>query len=304
VPTIEEARDAFLRGRSFMVQEKWTYAEQEILFAVRAKNTPRLHYYIGHCRENQGRLLEALQSYRLAEELLETQKAPDVDQIVPVAIGRVSELLPVVVLHDVPAGARLKWDEVEQPLSDQLSANPGSHRLLIEKEGFVPFTTTVELKPGGKAHVHVKLLPVDGREKPVANEDAVPSRSEGLRKVLFWSSTGIGAAGLGVGVTGVVLFSSTKRELRELNEQAEELSDGADDSCVDPSTGLESICDDLARGAKRKNTMGNLMVGGFIGAGVGTLGAVVTHFFWPEAKVRVAVGFSESETAVLLSGHF
>lgn len=303
LPTIEEAREAFLLGRRLIAEGKWTEAEERFLFAVRVKNTPGLRYYIGYCREKQGLLVEALSSYRLAADLLETQEAPDVDEMVPVAIERVSALLPVLILYDVPSGARLKFDGAPRPLSQQFSANPGVHRVRIEQDGYTPFEAAVELIEGEKSRVQVTLEPVDTHPEEVADEERTPSSGH-LRKIVFWSSTGVAAAGLAVGLTGAVLFSSTKRGLRELNAEAEEISGEEDASCIRPSASLEQVCEDLARGAKRKNTMGNLMIGGFVGAGVGTVGAVVTHFFWPEAPVGVDVGFSGDGPSFLLRGQF
>lgn len=305
LPTIEEAREAFLRGRSLIAQGKWTDAEEQFLFSVRVKNTPGLRYYIGFCREKEGLLEEALSSYRLAAELLETQKAPDVDQIVPVAIERVIALLPVVMLSDVPPGASLKVDGALRPFSEQFHANPGSHRVLIEKEGYTPFATTVDLVEGQKARIQVKMEPLDlESEGDAGDEPAAHSSSQQLRKILFWSSAGVAVAGLGAGVTGAVLFSSTKRKIDDLNEEADKISGGGGNACSNPTPSLERICEDLARGAKRKNAMGNLMIGGFVGAGVGALGAVVTHYFWPEAPVRVQVGLSRGEASFLLGGEF
>lgn len=303
-PTIEQAREAFILGRKLVAEGKWTDAEEQFLFAVRVKNTPGLRYYIGYCREKQGLLEEALSSYQLAAELLETQKAPDVDQIVPVAIERVSGRLPVVLLFDVPAGASLKVDGARRPLSEQFPANPGSHRVLIEKEGYTPFEMTVDLVEGQKARVQVKMEPLDTEEEQGPSDESTRPSSPQLRKILFWSSAGVAVAGLGAGVTGAVLFSSTKRKIDTLNQEADKISGGEDNACGNPTASLEQVCDDLARGAKRKNAMGNLMIGGFVGAGVGTVGAVVTHFFWPEAPVRVDVGLSREGTSFLLSGRF
>lgn len=303
-PTIEEARQAFLRGSALVAEGKWREAEEQFLFAVRGKNTPGLRYYLGYCRENQGLLVEALASYRLAEDLLETEPAPDVDQIVPAAIERVSRLLPVLFLYDVKAGARLTMDGVERPLSQQFHANPGVHQILIEKEGFESFAATVHLEEGKKARVMVKMAAISSPPDPSPSNPETGPRSSSLRTVLFWSSTGIAVGGLGAGVTGAVLFSSTKREIKELNQQADEVSDSRDSSCTEPIPALERVCADLNRGAKRKNAMGRLMVGGFAAAGVGVAGAVVTHFLWPEAKVRVDVGWLGAEPSVLVSGHF
>ena len=303
LPTIEEAREAFLLGRRLISEGAWTDAEERFLFAVRVKNTPGLRYYIGYCREKQGLLVEALSSYRLAADLLETQEAPDVDEMVPVAIERVSGLLPVLILYDVPSSARLTFDGARRPLSQQFHANPGVHRVLIEQDGYKPFETAVDLVPGEKSRIQVKLEPIEVGSEEFADDGRTSSSLE-LRKIVFWSSTGVAALGLGAGVTGAVLFSSTKRGLRELNSEADEISGEEDASCVRPSSSLEQVCEDLARGAKRKNTMGNLMVGGFVGAGVGAAGALVTHFFWPEAPVRVDVGLSGGGSSFWVSGQF
>lgn len=303
-PTIEEARESFLRGRAFVAEGKWTEAEEQFLFAIRAKNTPGLRYYIGYCRENRGLLVEALESYRLAEDLLETQRAPDVDQIVPAAIERVSGLLPVLFLYDVPAGARLMVDGAERPLSQQFHANPGAHQILIEKDGFESFSATVHLQAGKKARVLVKMAEVSATPDSPANDAETRPDSKQLKRVVFWSSTGLAAGGLGAGVTGAVLFAATKREIERLNEQADETSDSGDSSCAEPSPALERVCADLDRGAKRKNAMGVVMIGGFAAAGVGTAGAVLTHFLWPDTKVRVDVGWLGTEGSVLVTGHF
>lgn len=305
-PTLSlgEARQAFLKGRALIAEGRWAEAEEQFLLAIRAKNTPGLHYYIGYCRENQGSLVLALASYRMAEDLLETERAPDVDQIVPAAIERVTGLLPVILLYDVPAGAKLKFDGVERPLSQQFHADPGRHLIQVEKAGFKSFSTAFDLEAGKKARVVVKMEPAQQNADRVTPGEDVRSDSGSLRKVLFWSSTGVALGGLGAGVTGAVLLAATKREIERLDEEAEEIAQSEDSSCLQPSAALERVCSDLEAGAKRKKSMGTLMVGGFAAAGVGTVGALVTHFLWPEARVSVDLGLSEGEQLVFVSGQF
>ncbi len=303
-PTLGQARTAFLEGRSLVADGKWADAEKQFRVAARVKDTPGLRYYIGFCQEKQGLLVEAMGTYREAEELLSVQQAPDVEKLVPEAIQRVSGLLSLLLLFDVPPGAVLTVDGKERPLSQQFYVNPGSHRLVLQKDGYEDFVHEFSLRAGerGRLQVKMKEIPEAPAQEELGQDEG--ARSDPLQRAVFWSSSGVGVVGLGLGVTGAVLLGSTKREVNELNEIADDLSGGDDAACADPSSEMVTVCSDLERGGKRKNAAGHLMVGGFIAAGVGAAGAVISHFFWPEARVRVDVGLGPGATTLGLRGRF
>ncbi len=303
-PSLEQARTAFLEGRNLIGEGKWADAEEQFRVAVRVKNTPGLRYYIGYCQEKQGLLVEAMATYREAEELLSTEKAPDVEQLVPEAIERVSGKLSLLLLEGVPAGAQLSVDGKSRPLSLQFYLNPGKHELRLRKDGYQDFVHQMSFEAGKRQRVVVEMQPVQAKVVDPGPVDEVRDPVDSVQRAVFWSSVGVGAVGLGVGITGAVLLSSTKREVSDLNEIADAMSRGDDSACSAPSSEMGTVCSDLERGGKRANAMGNVMVGGFIAAGVGAAGAVVSHFFWPESSLRVDVGVAPGATSVVLRGRF
>lgn len=298
-----------------MDEEKWEEAAGRFEYAARAKNTPGLRYYIGHCLENAGLLVEARESFLRAKELLQSQPAADVAQLIPEALERVESLVPRVSLRGAQPGATVLIDGTEVDGSTgELMINPGEHVLEVRASGYEDFETAVALREGQTEIVHVRMAALESAPpaapQPVSvvgPEDDSESSSEGARRAVFWTGVGVGSAGLVTGVVGTILFTAANRDLDESDGAIDDLSEGGNSACHQPSGELADACSRLSESGKKRSLGGNLMIGGYAAAGVGAATVLIAHFLWPQVSdgtVRVQAQAAPGRGFVSLGGTF
>ena len=308
-PTLDEARTAFIEGRDLMEEQEWAKAAAQFSFAVRVRNTPGLRYYVGYCQEQDGLLLEALDSYREAERLLEILPAADVEKLIPEAVERIRAVLPQLILRNVPSGATLRVDGESRHLSQQFALNPGKHTVLLIKKGYVSLYTDVDLEPGKRSVLEIEMEPLESTPESGAGDPSVASDPEAdrgsspLRTGVFWGSTSVAVVGLGTGIVGTLLFANAGKDLNSAGKEVDELG-GLDSSCENPAADVADSCSDLESAGKRRNFSGNLMVGGYAAAGVGVVGALLTHFLWEQDAISVNASASPRGSWVSVRGSF
>jgi len=296
-PSLEEARAAFAEGRALMEEEKWLEAVRKFEYAAAAKNTPGLRYYIGYCWERQGATEEAFVHYQTAQELLAHVPAVDVEQIIPEALARVKGKLALVELTGAPQGVALHVDGKPRAATNELYLGPGRHTLLLEKEGHVDFSVTLLLEPGERSEVRVQMPPLSTDPTPALQARDAESTGgwRAPRKVVFWTSLGASAVGLGTGIVGTVQRSAAQRRFRDFRAEADKLSGGSSAACANPSGDLIRVCNNLDLASERRTTSTVAMVGGYALFGVGVAGALTAAFLWPEAPVKVEMGASSRD---------
>lgn len=121
-------------------------------------------------------------------------------------------LLPLpgrVLLRGVPDGARIAVDGVTvatTPLAQPLDVAPGRRLVRVVKEGWQPWEQEVVVASGGATELGVQLAPEGG---PAGGAAAVVEGEREERGFEYpwyaWTTTGLTAAGLGVGVAFIVL---------------------------------------------------------------------------------------------------
>ncbi len=309
-PSLDEARTAFLKGRSLMDARKWREAGDEFAFASRAKNTPGLRYYVGFCREQEGLLVEALTHYREAEKLLADAPAADVEPLIPEAIRRVLSALPQVTFRGLPPAATLAVDGRNREITDRVALDPGTHTLRLRAPGYVDYETEVMLSRSSTEVIEVSMTPSpssepEKRQEKVEESDVESPHEEGsLRRVVFWSGVGVGSVGLGVAVAGGIGFIAASNSRSDALREVDGASDEGTSACFEPADDLTSACQQLADATIRRNTFRALLVAGGATAVVGAGVALVSHFFWSENPVRVTAMPVPGGTSLLVGGVF
>jgi hypothetical protein len=297
VPSIDQARAAFAEGRELIAAEEWRAAVQKFEYAARAKNTPGLRYYVGYCLEKEGQWGAAYESYLEAARLLESMPAEDVEKIIPEALARVRPAVARVSLVDLPDDATVFVNGARRPSRDELYLSPGRHTFAVEKAGYERFRADLLLEGGDEQQVQVRLSPVATRSSAQSElpQDSGETGRESRgwspgRKVAFISTTSLSALGLGVGIVGMALSSERKKDMKALQTEVDNIAGEGSASCREPSNDLKVVCADLERAAKRRTSMNTMMVGGYVTAGVGALGALGVAFLWPDTPLQVEVG--------------
>jgi hypothetical protein len=218
-----------------------------------------------------------------------------------------STLPRVATLHitvDAPPGTRLAVTVDDEPTSDAVvdsdrPIDPGTHTLKVSAEGFLASSLTESLDEGQTKSVRLELRPdpnasaiakARGTDRGDASSPSYTASSSKASIVPPLLAFGVGAIGLGLGISGAVI----------VDQKANRLSSGCDANKVCGSQ-LES---DL-RDAK---TWATVSTAGFITAGVGAATGVVLLLMSgggsqaPKTGVRVRP--SVGATSVGLDGVF
>lgn len=186
-----------------------------------------------------------------------------------------------------PAPARVTVDEEPggtTPL--RLRLRPGTHRLLLEAEGYEPEARALDLEPGEARELSVTLKAL---APPVPAEATAastgPRPGAGLRTG-GWIAIGAGAIGTGVGVAFTVLANEEVDEERELRSTPG----------VDPA--------DVREARDQAQSDATLAA---VGYGVGIAGVatgIVLHVLAGQADRKAKLSLGTDGSRLILSGRF
>jgi hypothetical protein len=150
--------------------------------------------------------------------------------------------------------------------------DPGARQVQVTADGYEPFSAVQELKDGASETLEIALTVLPDAAAP-AGADEAPGAAEGAPSKRVWAYTalGLGAVGVGVGATFLVLGSGDAKDADQLASD-ECTSDGGSIRC---SSGTAADIEDLDKTAANKRTMA---VVGF-SAGAALLATGVVLFF-------------------------
>ncbi len=156
----------------------------------------------------------------------------------------------VVAIASDPPGATI-WIDGESigtaPLEHELSA--GQHRATARKPGYIEQILTIETVQGVRERVSFELLPAPVAKDLGPDPAQTAAAAGSCHSPIGWSMVGVGVAGLGAGVTFLVLDEVPYRSR----------CSGAD---VDPLGNCRQRYDTLTHGAYLAATGGALLVTG------------------------------------------
>lgn len=242
---LARGRDLFWQALSLEVAGDWAGALARIQQAAQIKTTPQVRFHLARCKEQLGRLTEALGDYRLSEYEAVRVNAAELNEI---KNGRQSleKRVPKLVVTVSPAliDATVELDAIALGnirLGKPTPVDPGDHMLLVrmpDGQSFVKriavaeaSTTKVELtppagftysptqrKPESTLKSRAQVVPAEAAEQQNASD--VPSWA--------WIAGGVGAAGL---VSAPILWYVRQRALDDLKKHC----DGATWNCNNPN---------------------------------------------------------------------
>ena len=243
---LARGRDLFWQALSLEVAGDWAGALARIQQAAQIKTTPQVRFHLARCKEQLGRLTEALGDYRLSEYEAVRVNAAELNEI---KNGRknLEKRVPKLVVTVSPAlvDASVELDAIALGnirLGKPTPVDPGEHMLLVrmpDGQSFVKriavaeaSTTKVELtpptgftyspterKPETKQMPMPPVVPAETPRRQSTSGD-VPSWA--------WIAAGVGAAGL---VSAPILWYVRERALDDLKKQC----DGATWNCNNPN---------------------------------------------------------------------
>jgi hypothetical protein len=313
---LAKARTLYKQGLSLEAAGDWAGALGKFEEVGRVKLTPQVRFHIGRCKENLGRLNEALGDYRLAEHEAQQQNAKELEEITKAREALEGRIPKVVITRGAGAeSARVEIDGTEvgeAQIGKEVSIDPGPHRIVAKLSGGKQFEQTVTVAEGETKNVEL-----------VAPEDlgttggALPNEGEGEGDVTPPPVVDTGSKGPGVlpwiiGGVGVVALGAAGYFALQRNSANEDLKDVCNPDGVCPQS-KKSLQDDGERYAMMTNVAAGV---GVVAIGVavvllvtGSKSSAPTEEEEDVAKKRgfqnIRVGISSgSTTGVNLVGQF
>lgn len=264
---LERARSTFRDALILEVAGDWAAALAKFQEVAKARLTPQVRYHLARCKENLGRLTEALGDYRVAEtearfanldETGEMERARgDLEMRIPKLFLHLQadRVNTIVELDGIALGALA----LERPIL----VNPGWHRITLRHPSGATSDSFVDAQIGKVTEVN--LNPHELTPAGVINEKP-PSLPEPNGAPSKWAyvSAGIGAAGI---VSSVVFWIVRSRAEQKL-----------DATCRD------GVCPLSVKGVEQQGQFAS--VAAPIALGVGMVGVGLAAWgFWSQPKV-------------------
>ena len=101
-----------------------------------------------------------------------------------------------------------------------------------------------------------------------------------------------------------MLFTTANSSIKIQEGKLDELAPDADSDCTPSPPEVQSICDDLEAGEKKKRLGTAVMIGSGVAFAVGAFGAIFAEYFWPETPVEVGFDAGAGGGQFSLGGRF
>jgi hypothetical protein len=261
--------------------------------ALAIKETPGLRFHVAYCEEALGQLVEALNDYDRAAELIESGiAAPDVQGLLGPARDALRQRIPTVRVQ-LPSASRVQRAELDGKavssvvLRDPIPIDPGHHKLLVVVTGYEPFETDFALGESQNRVVQIASTALRPSGRSVA---PAPARGSGqdtspgsLRTYVLVGEGALTLAALGVGIGFSLSAASAADRIRSA---ADVLEGSLDDACSNPDDAIADACVDMRQApTDRRHALAVADVG-YIVAALGAVAAVSTWVLWPDEPGR------------------
>jgi len=206
---VEEAKKKFFEGMDLESQGKWGEALKRFTDVGKVRMTPQVRFHIALCEEHEGMLLEALRDFEVAESdakaskpMVETvaKEAPEHAAAIKGKIPKLKIKLPTDVEN---IAVTVDGQAVDAKGSDEVSLNPGNHKVEATADKMHPYTQDVKLEESESKTVNVKFVPLEGKKDD--GEPPPPDKKDDTPKTTTDSGPPIPALVVGgVGVASLI----------------------------------------------------------------------------------------------------
>jgi tetratricopeptide (TPR) repeat protein len=312
----ETARRLFDEASAFEEAENWQQAIPKLRSALELVQTPGLEYHLAYCLEQSGDLVEAMDHYRRAEQLIQSgTAAPDVEKLLTPRLASLKERLPTVTVSVDPEErpTNLHVDGSERPLDllgKPIPVNPGKHRIVVRAaDRAAPIER--ELTVAEREHPNLeiawpkpKIVPVSvppPRSEPAATyaaADAGSSSGWSARTWVLITEGSLALVSLGAGV-GFTLAAHDKSKTVDALQAKIQSTSGSEPqhACVDAGSNAER-CDRLSAAARDEQRFRDIALAGYVSGGVLAVATVGTWLLWkPKPKSQSGLGIRVMPTA-------
>lgn len=225
------ARSLAVEGVKFAQSGECSPAVDRLERAAKLRQSPVVLWYLGDCQIKLGRWVEGSESLRkLLREPLPADPTPAIQQAYGKAAETLKALKPqipsltILVKGQRDSKVNVTLDGTafsDTVLGAAIPANPGSHTIEVDAQGFLKASASLRLEPGSRETVTLILTPdpaaIPAREQSPTKEAVVPPTNEPAEdlgrdshsaiatdsapsRLSSYLAFGAGAVGLAVGV--------------------------------------------------------------------------------------------------------
>src|SRR5579859_6139186 len=177
-PTLSAARDLFLAAERDEDAGRWSEALDKLNRVAQVKLTPGVRYHTALCEEHLGRLVAALNDYKVAAEQARVEKAGDVLRLVDRRVADSAERVPRITIILVPSlpEATVRLDGRPIATGEAVLADPGTHSIDADAPGRRTSVTTVTVEERDATRIQLTLEP--DAAPPISTPAIAASSSE------------------------------------------------------------------------------------------------------------------------------
>ncbi len=286
---LARARAAYNKALSLEVAGDWSGALARLEDVAKVKLTPQVRFHMARCKEQLGRLTEALGDYRLAEDDAEQAHLAELEQITAARVA-IEKRVPKLVVELGPglAGSTVELDGVElggSRLGQEIPVDPGARQLLLRLPDGREFSQPAVAITAEVTRVTLTVpagLPKPAstgpRTKAVVAVDVAPSHHP------TWVWVALGAGTLGAVTAGAAYYVRSSAQTK------------LDDGC------RGSVCPERLHATQDRGQLASTVLPIALGVGAAGLGAAAVGWFLPsrpKATESHAQGISQTRFNVI-----
>lgn len=300
---LERGRNLFGQALSMEVAGDWAGALARLESVARIKMTPQVRFHLARCKEQLGRLTEALGDYRLAEYEATKLNLPELSEMTRARQDLESRVPKIEVsLSPNLRNSTVELDGIALGVlgsGQRIPLNPGTHQLVVHTPDGQSFVKLVSVAEGSVESVQLEEPPgfVQRSSRATAPQpprDTIEPGPSARSPAWAWIAGGVGAAGL---VSASVLWYVREKAIDDLNNGCQ-----------------NNVCPTNLRSTQTRGEQASIAAP--LALGVGVLGlAIATYGFVAApkktstnagsyAKLRFNVGCDSRFAGVNVAGAF
>jgi hypothetical protein len=159
----EVAKAKFQEGMGLIKEENYPAALAAFEESYKLVPKPGLLYNIAMCQKALFRYVESIALFKSYLSAMGTGVKPEMKLTVDQALADMQKLVGTVLIDGAPDGANVFMDDRSigaTPLKEALLADPGQHSIRVERDGFKPLRTEVNVPSGANISVSAQLRAV------------------------------------------------------------------------------------------------------------------------------------------------
>jgi hypothetical protein len=159
----ELAKTKFQQGMALIKEENYPAALAAFEESYRILPKPGLLYNIAMCQKALFRYVDSIAAFKKYLEAMGASVKPEMKLNVEQALADMRKLVGTIVIDGAPDGASVFVDDKPvgtTPLEETLIADPGQHSIRVERDGYKPLRTEVNVASGAGVSVRAQLRAV------------------------------------------------------------------------------------------------------------------------------------------------